>query len=294
MIDSSREQMRARYPEESGYVGRDGARIYYEAYGTGEPAILFLPTWEIVHSRIWKCQLPYFARHGRAVTFDPRGNGSSDRPLDICEFDRRAMVDDAIAVLDKVGAERAVVVSWCLAGEDLTLAVEHPDRVAGLVMIAPDLLLTADPTEEHVPHFNEEPRALQGWAMWNRRSWLRDWRGFLDFFFGETFTEPHSTKQVEDAVGWGQDTDPQTILRGIDAEWFNDRDNALRLCASVPCPTLVIQGTEDAVVGCARGVAAAAAIPRARLITLKGSGHAPHLRDPVITNLLIRDFVAGC
>jgi pimeloyl-ACP methyl ester carboxylesterase len=32
-------------------------------------------------------------------------------------------------------------------------------------------------------------------------------------------------------------------------------------------------------------------MPHARLITLEGSGHAPHLRDPVVTNLLIRDFV---
>jgi pimeloyl-ACP methyl ester carboxylesterase len=78
----------------------------------------------------------------------------------------------------------------------------------------------------------------------------------------------------------------------MDAEWLNDRDSALRLCAKVPCPTLVIQGSEDAIVGRARGAAVAAAIPQARLITLEGSGHAPHLRDPVITNLLIRDFVS--
>jgi TAP-like protein len=106
------------------------------------------------------------------------------------------------------------------------------------------------------------------------------------------FTEPHSTKQIEDAIGWGLRTDPQTILRGMDAEWLNDRENAFRLCAQVRCPTLVIQGSEDAVVGAARGAAVAGAIPHAQLITLEGSGHAPHLRDPVITNLLIRDFVS--
>ena len=82
MTVPSREQTRARYPDESGYVQRDGVRVYYEAYGTGEPAILFLPTWEIVHSRAWKFQIPYFARHGRVVTFDRRGNGRSDRPAD--------------------------------------------------------------------------------------------------------------------------------------------------------------------------------------------------------------------
>jgi pimeloyl-ACP methyl ester carboxylesterase len=286
-----REQTRARYPDECGHAGLDGARVYYEAYGTGEPAILFLPTWEIVHSRTWKCQIPYFARHGRVVTFDRRGNGRSDRPLDVRAYDRPAAVGDTLAVLDEVGVERVVVVSWCGAGDDLILAAEHPERVAGLVLIGPDLLLTDDPADEAGPYpFDEEPVILEGWAKWNRHYWLRDWPGFLEFFFTETFTEPHSTKQTEDAIGWGLQTDAQTILRGLDAEWTNDRDSTLRLCGQVSCPTLVIQGSADAVVGPARGAAVAAAIPRAQLITLEGCGHAPHLRDPVTTNLAIREF----
>jgi pimeloyl-ACP methyl ester carboxylesterase len=226
MTVPAREQMRARYPDECGYVQRDGVRVYYEAYGTGEPAILFLPTWEIVHSRAWKFQIPYFARHGRVVTFDRRGNGRSDRPLDVGAYDRRAAVGDALAVLDKAGAGRAVVVSWCCAGDDLILAAEYPERVAGLVLIAPDLLLTDDPAAEEGPYpFDEEPVTLEGWAKWNRHYFLRDWPGFVEFFFSQTFTEPHSTKQTEDAIGWGLQTDPQTIVRGLDAEWTNDRDS---------------------------------------------------------------------
>jgi pimeloyl-ACP methyl ester carboxylesterase len=151
MTIPAREQMRARYPDECGYVQRDGVRVYYEAYGTGAPAILFLPTWEIVHSWAWKFQIPYFARHGRVVTFDRRGNGRSDRPLHVGAYDRRAAAGDALAVLDKAGAGRAVVVSWCGAGDDLILAAEHPERVAGLVLIAPDLLLTDDPSPRKAP-----------------------------------------------------------------------------------------------------------------------------------------------
>ncbi len=286
-----REQTRARYPDAEGHAERDGVRVFYEVYGTGEPTVLLFPTWEIVHSRAWKCQIPYFARHCRVVTFDRRGNGRSDRPGDIRAYDRRATADDALAVLDKVDAGRVVVVSWCSSGEDLLLAATHPERVTGLVLIAPDLYLTGEPADEEGPYpFDEEPATLQGWAKWNRHYWLRDWPGFLEFFFTQTFTEPHSTKQVEDAIEWGLQTDPQTIVRGIDAEWFNDREHALRLCAQVRCPTLVIQGTEDAIVGPARGAAVADAIPGAQLITLEGSGHAPHLRDPVATNLVIRDF----
>lgn len=284
--------MRACQPTNDGYVVLDGVKIYFEVFGVGEPTIVFLPTWEIVYSRAWKCQVPYFARHGRVVTFDRRGSGASDRPRDPRDNARRATASDALAVLDHVGAERVVLVSWCGAGEDLLLAVEHSDRVAGLVLIAPDLLLTDDPADEEGPFpFEAELDTSVGWARWNRHYWLRDWPGFVEFFFARTFTEPHSTKQIEDAIEWGLETDAQTVLRGIDAEWTNNPESALKLCGQVSSPTIVIQGSADAVVGPARGAAVAAAIPGAQLITLEGCGHAPHLRHPVRVNLVLRDFV---
>src|SRR5215475_2347813 len=239
MTAPSREQTRARYPDECGYAERDGVRVYYEAYGKAEPAILFLPTWEIVHSRTWKFQIPYFARRGRVVTFDRRGNGRSDRPLDVGAYDRRAAVGDALAVLNQVSAERVVVVSWCCAGDDLILAAEHSERIAGLVLIAPDLLLTDDPAAEEGPHpFDEEPLTLEGWAKWNRHYFLRDWAGFVEFFFAQTFTEPHSTKQIADAIGWGLQTDPQTIVRGLDSQWTDAPDSVFHPRAQLRSPRL--------------------------------------------------------
>ena len=50
----------------------------------------------------------------------------------------------------------------------------------------------------------------EGWAKENRHYWLRDWRGYAEFFFGECFTEPHSTKPIEDTVGWALETDAET------------------------------------------------------------------------------------
>jgi pimeloyl-ACP methyl ester carboxylesterase/predicted glycosyltransferase len=288
---AAHEQTRARYPDADGSVERGGVRVCYEVYGTGQPTMLLFPTWEIVHSRAWKFQIPYLARHGRVVTFDRRGSGRSDRPSGVRAYDRRETAGDALAVLNDIGAERVVLISWCGSGEDLIFAAEHPERVTGLVLIAPDLHVTDEPADEEGPFpFDEEPVTLDGWAKWNRHYWLRDWPGFLEFFFTQAFTEPHSTKQIEDAIGWGLQTDPETIVRGMDAEWLNDEEAALRLCAQVRCPTLVIQGSRDAVVGPARGAAVAAAIPGAQLITFKGSGHGPHLRDPVRANLVIRDF----
>src|SRR5262249_38917123 len=74
------EQTRARYPDDEGFVERDGVRTFFEVYGDGEPTVLFLPTWSIVHSRTWKFQIPWLANHCRVITFDGRGNGRSDRP----------------------------------------------------------------------------------------------------------------------------------------------------------------------------------------------------------------------
>jgi pimeloyl-ACP methyl ester carboxylesterase/predicted glycosyltransferase len=283
---------RALDPAISGYIDRDGVRVYYEAYGSDGPVILLMPTWELVHSRIWKFQIPFLARHGRVVTFDPRGNGRSDRPLDVAAYDRREFARDALAVLDAVGAATAAVVAWCGGGEELLLLVaEQPGRVTSLVLIAPNFLVSPEPADEEGPYsFFDELPTEEGWAKWNRHYWLRDWPGFLDFFFSRTFTELHSTKQIEDAIGWGLETDPETILRGMYAAWSNDEESVRELCAQVRCPVLIIQGTEDAIVGAARGAAVAKMLPSAVLVTMDGSGHAPHLRDPVRTNLIIRDF----
>ncbi|MGH3110864.1 MAG: alpha/beta fold hydrolase, partial [Gaiellaceae bacterium] len=75
-----REETRARYTDEDGYVERDGVRVHYEVYGDAPTTFLLFPTSPISHSRLWKAQIPYLSRHFRVLTFDPRGNGRSDRP----------------------------------------------------------------------------------------------------------------------------------------------------------------------------------------------------------------------
>ena len=52
----------------------------------------------------------------------------------------------------------------------------------------------------------------EGWAKYNKHYWVRDYRGFLEFFFSQFFIEPHSTKQIEDCVGWGLETTPETLV----------------------------------------------------------------------------------
>src|SRR5204863_6398504 len=126
------EQTRALYPDQEGYVERDGVRVFYEVYGEGERTILLLPTWSIIHARIWKMQIPYLARHFRVLTFDGRGNGKSDRPSEPEAYAASEFAADALAVLDATATERALLVSLSRGAErSLLLGAGHPERVAG-------------------------------------------------------------------------------------------------------------------------------------------------------------------
>ena len=289
--------MRARYPDAEGYIERDGVRVFYEAFGEGERTILLLPTWSIVHSRVWKAQVPYLARHFRVVTFDGRGNGRSDRPLDPAAYGSEEFVADALAVLDATATPRAVLVSLSMGAQwALLLAAEHADRVAGAVFIGPTLPIAPRHETRVVHSFDDVLDTDEGWAKYNRHYWLKDYRGFLEFFFSQCFPEPHSTKQIEDCVGWGLETTPEVLLakeaaparRAINLAGGSEQQ-VRELAACVRCPVLVIHGDRDAITSHGRGVKLAE-MTGGRLVTVEGGGHIPLARDPVKVNLLLRDF----
>ena len=147
------------------------------------------------------------------VTFDGRGNGRSDRPTASEAYDEREFALDALAVLDATGTARAVIVGYSLgAPRGLILATEQPERVAGAVFIGPAYAGGGEPLPERVMPWEDELDTDEGWAKYNRHYWLRDYRGFLDFFFGRLFREAHSTKQIEDCVGWGLETTAETLI----------------------------------------------------------------------------------
>jgi pimeloyl-ACP methyl ester carboxylesterase/predicted glycosyltransferase len=284
----AREQTRARYPDESGIVVRDGVALHWERCGDGERTVLLLPTWSIIHSRHWKMQIPYLARHCRVLTFDGRGNGRSDRP--IAGYDVPEFTADALAVMDATATERATIVSLSLGAMwALELAADHPERVDAAVFLCPAVPLGAPPPGRATHPFDEELASDEGWAKYNRHAWLRDYEGFLEFFFAQMFTEPHSTKPIEDCVGWALETTPETLI--ATHEGRIDSAATRELAGRVRCPVLVVQGSEDAITGPGRGAALAEATG-GELVVLDGSGHGPHVRDPVAVNLLLRDLVA--
>ena len=168
--------MRARYPDRDGYIDRNGARIFYEVYENTGPTILLAPTWQTAYSRSWKMQIPYLARHFRVVTYDPIGNGKSDRSLVPERYMLSERVADAIAVLDTTETNTCVAAGLSAGGFFvLAIAAVHPERVDGVVSIAP-------PHPESVPtsglqygweHLLDEVSDPVGWEKYNVNHWRK-------------------------------------------------------------------------------------------------------------------------
>ena len=287
----TREQSRARYPDSEGYVERDGVRVFYEVYGSGGRTVLLLPTWSILHSRQWKGQIAYLARHFRVVVFDGRGNGRSDRPTEPAAYDEREFAADALAVLDATETESAVIVGYSLGAQrGLILATDHPERVEAAVFVGPSYPGGGEPLDERARFtWEDELGTDEGWAKYNKHFWLRDYPGFVEFFFSRIFREPHSTKEIEDCVGWALETTAETLVTAQYGRTLGPEE-ARGLAERLHCPLLVVHGTADQIAHHTRGEALAEH-GRGGLVLIVGGGHAPHARDPVAFNCLLHEFL---
>jgi pimeloyl-ACP methyl ester carboxylesterase/predicted glycosyltransferase len=297
--------MRARAADTEGFAEHHGVKIHYEIYGDGAPTILLLPTWTIVHKRFWKMQVAYLARHFRVVSYDGPGNGRSDRPATPDAYAQARQVGYARAVLDATGTGRAVVVGLSRgANWALQLAAEHGDRVLGTVLVGPAVRLGEPHAERaahtalhgplpdlepsRVPRMRPDPPA--DWAKYNREYWRNRHQDFLWFFFGQCFPEPHSSKPIEDAVGWGQETSGEVLATESGAD-VPDRATLEAWCARIRGPVLVLHGDDDRIIPLDRGERVAE-LTGGELVCLAGSGHIPLARDPVRVNLLIGEFAS--
>ena len=289
-----RDSGRARLPDRSGTAtAADGTRLAFDVYGAGDPTIVVLPSTPIVHSRQWKGQVPYLARHNRVVTYDGRGNGASDRPTDPAAYADDRMVEDIETVMDASETARAVLVGLCADGvwRAIRLAAARPERVAGIVAFAVGVPRLAPPHPYRLEHsFDEELPAYEGWATINRHAWRRDYPGFARFFFGAITSEPHSTKAIDDAVGWAVDGSVEAMLAEAAADFPFEKDAIEAICRQVRCPLLLVHGTEDHCQPIARAHRLAE-LTGAPLVVVEGADHMIPGRHPVLANLLIRNFV---
>ena len=280
--------MRAALPHTRGPVHRNGVNLHYEIYGSGDHTIVFVPTWAIVHSRCYKAQVPYFADHFRVITFDPRGNGKSDRPDDTAAYAVDNLIDDVRAVLDATGTKQAILFGFSFSSAiAFAAAARMPDRISAVISvgawtpIVDGLDFRKDVQSEEV---QDESRFTYGY-------WRQDYEGFCDWFLAQVHSEPHSTKQHQDAVAWARSGDAEMLINTQQSRIEHGIPVTEETYASVRCPSLLIHGTDDRITP-HQGSRRIAELTGGELHLWDGVGHAPHGRFPARVNTLMRDFLA--
>ena len=151
--------------------------------------------------------------------------------------------------MDATATERAVLVSLSRGAErSLLLAAGHPERDAGnrLHRSGP-ALRPAVPRSRANQEFREPHDTYDGWGKFNRHYWVEHYGDFLEFFFAQCLTEPHSTKPQEDTVGWGLETDAPTLVATQLAPRLQQEADVRALLSRIDCPILVIHGSDDQV-----------------------------------------------
>jgi class 3 adenylate cyclase/pimeloyl-ACP methyl ester carboxylesterase len=122
------------------YARSGGASIAYQVIGEGGLDLLFLTGWITQIEQLWEAQanrrfLERLASFGRLIMFDSRGTGLSDRIHETYTVEREAQ--DALAVLDAAGSERAALFTYAQGGlVGALLAADSPERVGALIMYA--------------------------------------------------------------------------------------------------------------------------------------------------------------
>jgi pimeloyl-ACP methyl ester carboxylesterase len=239
-------------------VTHNGARMYWEEHGAGDPLLLIMGLGATLEW--WDRVTPTLAARYRTILFDNRGVGRSDVPPG--PYSIPEMADDAVAVLDAAGVTSAHVFGASMGGMIAQeVALRHPGRVRSLI-----LGCTACGGKEAVPAGREVAIALSARATLTREQamWVMAPHTFDASTPKEKVAEDIAVRLRSIVTNEGYFAQLQAIRA-----WSGTHDRLSR----ITMPTLVIHGETDELVPPENGRVIARAIPGARLVMLPHASH---------------------
>jgi 3-oxoadipate enol-lactonase len=245
--------------------------LYYERVGSG-PALVFLHGLGGNHLSWWQ-QVPYFMRWFECVTLDQRSFGFSPDPENLFN---EAHHTDLARLLDELRIEKAVLVGQSMGGWTIVgYALEHPERVAGLVMagtfggiVLPEMVQAFE--DRKLRPLEEQP------VIGSLPTYAGDYfarRPEMAFLYDEM--RIMGARPPDDAL-------PRIGTRRYQAEAVRER---LRM------PVLCLVGEEDALIPPAAIRVLAQSLPNARLATVPHCGHSIYFEYPKVFNQLVLGFL---
>src|SRR3954463_10804555 len=248
-------------------INRDGVNIYYEVHGSGPP--LLLTHGYSSTSGMWQGQIEALSKHHKLVLWDMRGHGQSDYPDDQAAYSEALTIGDIAALLDAVGAKKAIVGGLSLGGYmSLAFYRAHPDRVRALLII------------DTGPGFKKD----EAREVWNKRA-----HDTGDRFDREGLEVLKSGSRERSGVTHRDASGLARAARGM----LTQRDaRVIELLPDIKVPSLVVVGADDAPFLAASDYMAAK-IPGARKVVVPAAGHAVNIDQPQAFIEAVLPFLNG-
>jgi pimeloyl-ACP methyl ester carboxylesterase len=248
-------------------------------------------------AHVWDDFAPAVAPYYRTLAFDLRGHGDSSRDPEL-RYDHESMASDVIAVTERLGLERFVLVGHSMGGRvAMRVAGRHPERLAGLVIVdaGPELdargvlRIRMDAVSEKPKDFASaseyelllsntyplaSPHVLSRMARFGLR---RNAEGRL-----EPKTDPAFFR------AWEHESPTDAERRAAEetaALWA--------ALAGTPCPTLVVRGAASDVLSPEVADRMEEVLPRPTLAVVARAGHSVMLDNPDGFREAVTSFVLG-
>jgi pimeloyl-ACP methyl ester carboxylesterase len=246
-------------------LNQDGVEIHYEVHGEGRP--LLLTHGFGASGRMWGPQIEAFSRRYRLILWDMRGHGHTDYPEDPAAYSEAATVADMAAILDAVGAPRAIVGGLSLGGYmSLAFHLAHPERVEGLLIID-----TGPGYRKDEPRDGWNANALRTAAIYETEGLAR-----LERAGPEAQGAGHRSAEGIARAARG-------MLTQRDARVINS-------LPAIAVPALVVVGANDTPFLAASDYMAAK-IPGAAKAVIPDAGHAANIDQPEAFNAAVLGFL---
>lgn len=250
------------------YVEVNGARLYCERFGHGEPLVLLhggLGT-----GRDWEHLIPSLAQDFHVVTVDVRGHGLSSGSSDSLSYPQIA--DDIASAIKSLGLEHPYVAGWSDGGQHvLQLGLRYPKLARALIVGAADYRSSAE-----------------------SREWVREFFGMtddghvdlavLDRMLGESAPRYHAKHP-------GGDEQWRSLARMTARLWLDYEGLSDEEYGRIETPALVVVGDRDEDVTVEDAVSMYRAIPGAELAVCPGANHFIPWRRPEWLVATIREFL---